>query len=168
MAVSDSNSQAITNRDAVPSVINSPHLAGGALMRKTGGTVVTEADDSATSIFRFGQIPSNASVQQVLLSAADATTAGVISVGLHRTPDDGGAAVDADLFGTVDLSGGPFNNSDITFESGEYTYAEADKPLWEVLGLTSDPSLVYDLTATVTTNFNGGPTSIRCIALYAQ
>lgn len=168
MAVVDRNSSAITNINATPPVANSPHLAGGAFIRKTGGTIASAADDSATSKFRFGQIPSNASVQQVLISAADAALAGVLDIGIYKSVADGGAVVDADLFGTVDLAGGPYNNADVTFESGQYTYAEADQPLWQALGLSSDPNLIYDLVGTVSTTFNGGPTSIRVIALYAQ
>lgn len=168
MAVTNRTSTAIANMTATPKVLNNPARGVGEL-KEVAAVVASAADDTAASVYRFNRIPSNARVSQVLLSAADATTAGALNIGLYDTAENGGAAVDADLFASaLDLSGGPFNNLDVTFESGEYTYAESEKPLWEVLGLSSDPCKDYDLAAVVSTTFNGGPTSIRLAARFVQ
>src|SRR5688572_25195278 len=108
MAVVNRSATAITNRDATPRVINSPQLAGCDLKEKVG--VITPAtDDSANSIFRFFSLPSNARLSELLLTAADFTTAGAINIGLYRTTADGGALVDVDFItSALDLSGGPF------------------------------------------------------------
>lgn len=167
MAVVDRNSTTVANAIATPPVFNSPPR-NAANLREVAAIITTAADDSQNSIGRFFRVPSNARISQVLWSSADATTAGVVSVGIYQTAENGGAVVDADLFATLDLAGGPYNNSDITFESGEYTYAESEKPLWEVLGLTEDPARDYDVAYTITTTFNGGPTAVRCAVRFVQ
>lgn len=160
MAVVPRNSTTIANSIADPPIINSPPRVGGR-RRHYREVVASAADDSATSVFRFFRVRSSDTVVQVTLSAADATTAGAVDCGLYQTADNGGAVVDADLFASAfDLAGGPYNNADITFESGQYTYAESLTKVWQVLGLTEDPNREYDVALTVTTTFNGGPTSI--------
>ncbi len=157
MAVVDRNSLAINNRNAVPRVINPPHLSGD--LKEAIAYIAAVTDDSATSLFRLATVRSNARISEILLTAADFTTAGAINVGVHRTTADGGAVVDVDLFASaVDLSGGPFTNLDITREAGttNWTLANAENALWQALGLTSDPGIEYDITATISTNFNGG------------
>lgn len=154
MAVENLKSTYITNATASPVVATNANLANG-IVRQSAGTITPSATGSATSTYRFCRVPSNARVSRVLITAADFTTAGAMDVGLYLV--DGGAVVDADLFASAfDLSGGPFAHQDITFESGEYTVAEAEKMLWEVLGLSADPHIEYDVVGTVTTNFNGG------------
>lgn len=168
MAVVNRNSAGVANQIADPPVALNPALNGSRLQEKPG-VITSAADDSANSIGRFCSVPSNARISQVLISAADATTAGAINVGVYQTTDNGGAVVDADLFASaLDLSGGPYNNLDITFESGEYTYAESELMLWQVLGLTADPQRDYDIAYTISTTFNGGPTAIRLAVRYVQ
>lgn len=157
MTVDASKSVMITNRDATPTVHTTAAVGNGRMFEAVGYVAAVTAAAESLSTYRFCEIPSNARVSQVLLSADDFTTAGTINVGLWRTTADGGAVVDADLFASaVDMSGGPFSNLDITYESGEYTYAESDNMIWEVLGLSADPNLMYDVVAQVGTAFNGG------------
>jgi hypothetical protein len=159
-------SEYVTNREA-NSLIDT-ELAAGRL-QEIVGVAATAADQAANDTVHFVRVPSNAIISQVLISAADATTAGAINIGVHQTAENGGAVVDADFFASAfDLAGGPYNNSDQTFESGVYTYANSEKPLWEALGLSQDPNREYDITATVSTLFNGGPTSIRLAVRYRQ
>lgn len=168
MAIVDRNSTTIANTVATPPVALSPPRNASAL-REVAAIITPAADDTAASIGRFFRVPSNARVSQLMISAADATTAGAINVGLYQTAENGGAVVDADLFAAAfNLASGPYNNSDITFQSGEYTYAESEKPLWEVLGLTADPQREYDVAYTISTTFNGGPTSVRLALRFVQ
>lgn len=145
------NSTWITNAVATPAVAtNSNQSAGRVFSAKSVATV--SATQAAADIVRFVRVPSNARIDAVLLSTADATTAGAIDIGVYQTAGNGGAVVDADLFASaLALTGGPFFNSDQTFESTQYTYAESCLPLWQVLGLTADPNREYDIAATVTT-----------------
>jgi hypothetical protein len=164
MAITPRSSTTITNITANPSVSNSPPRGARRLIHLRE-VIASAADDTAASIYRFFRVRSSDTVVSLKISAADATTAGALDIGLYDTAENGGVVVDRDLFASAfDLSGGPFNNSDITFESGEYTYAESLMPLWQALGLSADPYKEYDVAAYVTTTFNGGPTSILLCA----
>ena len=167
MAVQHLDSTTITLMEATPRTPVDGALQGGGL-RVAKGVVTPAADDTANSTYRFCRIPSNAIVHQVLINAADATTAGAVNIGLWDTESNGDAVVDADLFASaLDLSGGPYNNSDQTFESGEYTLAESETRIWEVLGLSEDSHKEYDVVAQVSTTFNGGPTAIQLTVYYS-
>lgn len=166
MAIVDRKSTAVTNETATPRVLNNPAAEATRLQEKAN-VIASAADDTAASVGRFHRVPSNARISQVMLSAADATTAGAIDIGVYQTAENGGAVVDADFFASaVDLAGGPYNNLDVTFESGQYTYLESEMPLWQALGLTADPNRDYDIAYTITTTFNGGPTAIRLATRY--
>lgn len=168
MAIVNRNSSAIANSVADPLVVNNPG-SGVGIRKGINGVVTTAADDSATSVARFVRIPSNATNIKVELSCADATTGGAIDVGIYQTVDNGGAVVDADLFASAFvLTNGPYDHAQLTFESGEYTLAESLLPLWQVLGLTSDPCIEYDVAQTITTDFNGGPTAMKLSVTFQQ
>lgn len=160
------NSTWIANAVATPKVSTDSSKSVGQMFEASSAATVS-ATQTANDTIRLVRVPSNARISQVLLCTDDATTAGAINIGVWQTADNGGAVVDADLFASaLALTGGPFNNSDQTFESGEYTYAESAKPLWEVLGLTSDPNRDYDVVAEVSTTFNGAGTTIALKVRY--
>ena len=149
------NSTWITNAVATPAVAtNSNKSTGRVFSAKSAATV--SATQTSGDIVRVVRVPSNARIDAVLLTTADATTAGAVDIGVYQTAANGGAVVDADLFASaLALTGGPFVRSDQTWESGQYTYAESCLPLWEVLGLATDPNREYDIAATVTTTGDG-------------
>lgn len=157
MTVDALKSEAITNAIATPRVLTDAHLAGGILRESVGSITAPTAAAEATSKYFFCRVPSNARISQVLWSSPDFTTAGAVNVGIWQTPENGGAVVDADLFAAaLALQSGPYQNLDITYQSTEYTVAESEKMLWEVLGLTTDPKRDYDVVAQVSTAFDGG------------
>ena len=149
------NSTWIGNAVAVPIVLTEPAKSVGTV--KSAKSVATvSATQAANDTIRMVRVPSNARIDAVLLTTGDATTAGAVNIGVWQTVENGGAVVDADLFASaLALTGGPFVNSDQTWESGEYTYAESCLPLWEVLGLSADSNREYDIAATVTTTGDG-------------
>lgn len=161
------NSTWITNAVATPKVTtDAAKSVGRAMVAKSEATV--SATQSSGDTVRMVRVPSNARIDAVLLSTADATTAGAVNIGVWQTADNGSTVVDADLFASaLALTGGPFNRSDQTFESGEYTYAEACKPLWEVLGLSADPQREYDIVCEVSTTGNGMGTSLMLEVHYS-
>jgi hypothetical protein len=159
-AVVNLKSTTITNATANPVVNTSSTMAQGRLLAACGA-ITPNTDDTSTSTYRFFRVPSNCRMSKLLLTAADFTTAGAIDVGLYRTTEDGGAVVDADLFASaIDMSAGSGVGTDAQelLESGTYTAANREKQLWEVLGLSSDPGVWYDVVATSTITFNGGQT----------
>lgn len=144
-------SNTITNREATPRVFNSPQVGGPARLQEDGGYLDSvPAALSITSVIRLCQVPSNARVSSVLF-ASGAQTAGKFDLGLYQTNANGGAVVDADLFASAIDCASAVKQTEMIDESGEFTIAEMFKPLWQVLGLTSDPKRMYDVAATVVT-----------------
>ncbi len=165
MAQTNRNSTLIAALVAVPRTIPSPPLAGGAA-RVLCGVIATAADDSANAIGRFFRVRSNDCIHSLRYSGADATTGGAIDLGLYQTAENGGAVVDADFFASAFvLTNGPDHNTELAFESGVYTIANSVKPLWQAMGLTTDPGIEYDVAYTITTTFNGGPTAVKLLGL---
>lgn len=168
MAVTNRNSNVIANAVATPKVLNQPAIGGPSVLKEAAGLVTPAADDSATSVFRFCRVPSNARISQVLISNLAASSAGNVDVGIYQTADNGSAVVDADFFASAVALTAAKENSDLTQESGEMTVTESMQPLWQALGLSADSQREYDVAATITTTFNGGPTAISLKVRYVQ
>lgn len=121
-------------------------------------TVEVTNGDSIGSVYRFSRVPSNA-VPAALIKKSDAIASAVADFGLYRTAADGGAVVDADFFGSaVALTGADTTGTDIVHESGVVDISEVEQPLWQLLGLTADPGIEYDIAATLTVAATGSGT----------
>lgn len=157
MAVVTVKSTAITNRDATPAVPNNAHIQHG-LLKECVATYEVATGDSSTSKYRMMQVPSNARISQLLLVSDDMGTATAADFGIYDTTENGGSVVDADFFSAaVSLNGGALSDSDIT-HGNAFGKEDAEKPLWEALGLTSDPKKYYDVVATLTADADAGGT----------
>lgn len=159
MAVVTVKSTAITNRDATPAVPNNAHIQHG-LLKECVATYEVATGDSSTSKYRMMQVPSNARISQLLLVSDDMGTATAADFGIYDTTENGGSVVDADFFSAaVSLNGGALSDSDITHGNASgFGKEDAEKPLWEALGLTSDPKKYYDVVATLTADADAGGT----------
>lgn len=145
------NSASITNRNATPRVLNNARLTGAPLMSATERVVLTNGVDGVASIHRLFEIPANAVISRVFVSAPDIGTTTVTDVGLYRTTADGGAVVDADFFASAYvLNAGAVDNVDITRESTVITPANRHQAVWQILALTADPQVRYDVALTLT------------------
>jgi hypothetical protein len=84
-------------------------------------------------------------------------------VGLYRTAADGGAVVDADFFASAVAIATAVNGTDITYEAASaMDISKIEQRIWEVLGLTVDPNLEYDVAVTLTAaTVAGGTLSLR-------
>lgn len=152
MAVVNLKSTAITNATATPPVPNSANIERGNLRASQGFAVITSSD-SVGSTYRLGRIRSSDRMNQILLYAPDIGTTTAGDLGLYRTNPDGGAVVDVDFFASAQaLNAGPYNGVDITFEAAAAggSIANAEKRVWEALGLSADPMLEYDIVLTLT------------------
>jgi hypothetical protein len=157
MAVVTPKSTAITNLDALPQKRASSWNHGGdgkhyaALIAGTNG-------DSIGSVYRFFRISSNMRAHALALFC-DALTSGAGDIGLYRTAADGGAVVDQDFFASAVAMGTALNGTDVTYESGNAAsnmgLSQAEKRIWEVMGLAADPGLEYDVAITLTTALGG-------------
>jgi hypothetical protein len=154
MAVVTTKSTPITNRDAVPSVINDGRLER-ATVESAIGSVTAVNGDSIASKYIFASLPSSAMVRAVLLTCG-AITSGAMDIGVYRNTRDGGAVVDADLFASAQSIAAALNRSDVTNESTTYTAAVREQPLWQAAGLTSDPQTTLDIVGTLTAATTAG------------
>lgn len=151
MAVVTTKSAQITNRDASPKVLSNARIVR-APVQHARGVVTAVNGDSATSKYIFCSIPSNAVPISVRASCPDIGTTTAMDVGLFRTTQDGGAVVDVDFFASaLSVSGGALAKSEIVNEAGAVaTPANGEKPIWELLGLSADPCVTYDVVGTLT------------------
>ncbi len=159
MGVVAVKSTAITNRDATPLVKNNAHIQDGVL-KESVATYEVATGDSSTSTYRMMQVPSNARISQLLLVTDDMGTATAADFGIYQTTENGGSVVDADFFSAaVSLNSGALSDSDITHGNASgFGKEDAEKPLWQALGLSSDPCRYYDVVATLTADSDAGGT----------
>lgn len=163
-------STAITNREASPRVMNNPGRgAAGVLKAVFGYLASVTASLSATSVIRLVEVPSNAVVTSVKVSSG-AQTAGKFDIGVYRNNADGGAAVDQDFFTTdLDCASAVIDQECVMKATSANTLAKRNQPLWQALGLTSDPKTTFDICATVhTTDVTTGTGSLGAVVQYVQ
>jgi hypothetical protein len=162
MAVVTTKSQTITNRDATPRVLSNGRVQGAPVL-EAGELVTIVNGDSATSKYIFFSVPSNALVRSLKYSAPDIGTTTACDIGLYRTTADGGAVVDVDFWvSAVALNAGPYNKVEVIQEAGAAggDITKFMQPIWQILGLTADPNIVYDVVATLTGAADAGGTLI--------
>ena len=158
MALVTIKSGVITSRDAVPKLLSG--AAAGTQQEMMVGTLEATAADSSLSKYIFGSIPSNALVSNVLLWSDDLGTTGTVDFGIYETVANGGLAVDADFFqAAVNVNSAALNASNITHgNAAGFGLEDAEKPLWQALGLTTDPGKNYDVVGTVAQPVDTGGT----------
>lgn len=173
-------SSAVTNATATPKVQNLPGIDGGVMVRAVNGLVTLTSGNDAdptyaagASVYRVGKVRSSDFYHQLrIVTTADAGTTTVVDVGLYRTgtATAPGALVDQDFFasslslkdGAIVTTGSGVNAADQTFEAGVAggLITNAEKRIWECLGLTSDPGLEYEVVLTLTGACDGTATAL--------
>ncbi len=174
-------STAVTNYNATPRVQNPVGIDGGRLTRAVNGLcTLTSGDTQAATLaagastYRFGKIRSSDYIDTLqIVTTADAGTTTVVDVGLYDllTASNGGAVVDQDFFcSSLSLKDGALTrgaasaalSADQTFEAGAAggLITNAEKTVWECLGLTSDPNKEYDVAMTLTGACDGTATAL--------
>jgi hypothetical protein len=157
MAVVTTKAGAITNRDASPKVLSNAGILGGPLKQAVGQLEAVNGD-SIASKYILCQIPSNAMGLSVKLYC-DAITTCAGDIGIYKNTADGGAVVDADFFASAQsLAAAITTGTEVQHESGVYDIADYEQPLWQALGLSSDPNLIYDVVVTLTAAAGSGGT----------
>lgn len=151
--ISHLKSTPLTNLDASPVVTPSSGEGGEGVLRNVEGNVVAVAADSIATTYQLVRVPSNAKVKAVRLESA-AQGAGTVDIGAYYATDKGPALLLANTIvaaffaSAIDLSSAyPITN--VTNESGTYPIDKRNQPLWQALGLTTDPGGNIDIVATV-------------------
>lgn len=155
MAVVFTKSTQLTNRDATPRTINNPGVTAG-MVQQASATLEVANGDSIASIFRMVQIPSNA-VGELVKLYCDAITSAAGDIGIYRSVADGGAVVDVDFYASAQSIASAIatgtevqHEADAADAGAGFGLADLEKPLWQRLGLTADPGVVYDIAVTLT------------------
>lgn len=162
MAVVNTKSTTITNRDATPSVINDGRLEKCAL-RSSIGSVAVGAADSATSYYPMATLPSTAMVRAVYATAVTGMTTLAGDVGVYKTTANSagvttGVAANTgsgSIFAPAQSFASVLNRSDVTNTSTTYGTDKREQPLWQAIGLAADPGGYFDIGVKVTTANTG-------------
>lgn len=163
-------STAITSLNATPPVRSTAGIgAPGWLRTMTGKCAALTTAFTAGGILRMCRVPSNCFVVEVYWKADASTTTVDCDVGVYYSNALDGTtatnvaaadtAIDADFFASaVDMHTASTGGwTPITFESTTYTAAKIVQPLWQAIGLTSDPGGFLDICFTNTSTTSGAP-----------
>lgn len=158
MAVENLKSTAVTNLDTIPRVPNTAGVGAPVALKTVNDYVTISASASTTSTYQMVRIPSTAKVKNVMIES-EAQGAGKVDVGLYYSsattdstaPANQGTVIDQDFFASdVDLAS-LVTPTNITNESTTYTLAKRNQPIWQAVGLSSDPGGMFDVVLTVHT-----------------
>lgn len=183
MGTSHLKSGAITNLDTIPPLTPTTGEGGPGYLREVSGFVTPVAADAAGSTYQFVRIPTNAKVKSVVLNSG-AQGAGAIQIGVYYSDStvDGTAAANQGL--VVPTTGVNFFANDVSLASaiigldevmqalatsGANNPSLINTPLWQALGLTSDPGGFFDVVGTVhTTAITTGGTPVSLTVRYVD
>lgn len=147
MAIVNTKTAAITAQD----LANDTRATNGKPLHVVTGVVEVAAGDDDGSTYRILRLPSEAILTSLSIASDALGTAAAYEVGVYEVEDNGGAAVDADEFGSSISLVSAVAWTEILEEAAPTDKEKIGKPLWERLGLTSDPGKSYDIVATGTT-----------------
>lgn len=162
-------STGVTNLAATPRVANTAGKgAPGRLVSVNDVLPAMTTAGTAGGIMRVVRVPSDCIIKGVYWMNAATVTTVDCDVGLYYSDTaDGtsstnvagaGTAIDADFFASaVAMETLKTAWQDVTFESGVYTAAKANKELWDAAGLTTDPGGFFDIALTNTSTTSGAP-----------
>lgn len=105
--------------------------------------------DSIGSTYRLIRVPSHFRPTSLRLSC-DAITTCTADFGLYQNAANGGAVASVALFASEQALSSALLQTEISTEATAADIDKTGKRLWEILGLTADPGVSYDLTATLT------------------
>lgn len=163
MTLHNATSSSLTDRNATPRVVHSAGAGGPGRHNIYSDYVTVPAAAAADSIFRILRVPSDCFLANLVLES-EAQGAGKVDVGLYYANDSrdiaGGSthasavaadAIDQDFFATVVDLASAVQRTSIINESGTNTLAKRQQPLWQAVGLSSNPGGFFDICATVKT-----------------
>lgn len=167
----------ITNMDLTPDVRTTAGEGGPDFLQDVDGYVIVAAADAAGTLYLLNRVKSYAKVKSVVI-ASEAQGAGKIDVGVYYADDvrylapgntaNAGAVILINAFATdIDLTSKLVPTDEI-FQNGSFTFDKMAQPLWQALGLATDPGGFFDIVATVhTTDVTTGTGKLYCRTRYA-
>jgi hypothetical protein len=157
----------ITNLDSTPVVQNTTGAGAPGMLQVVGDSVTATTAKTAGSTYQLARFPTAAIVKHCPINLDATVTTFTVDIdvaysdsAVDGTPvsDQGGivqiSAADNKIFGAavdLHLQVTPLDVA-VTL-----TAANKNKPMWQVLGLTSDPGGYFDLTLKTTATTSGAP-----------
>lgn len=163
MGVVNTKSTVITNRDAVPAVINDGRITK-ANKRSSIGSVAVGAADSATSYYPLCEVPSTAMIRALYCSAVAGMTTLAGNIGVFKNTKNAagvttGVAANTSsdtIFAAATSLATAIDRKDVTnLNSNAYPTDKREQPLWQAIGLAADPGGTFDIGIVVTTANTG-------------
>ncbi len=108
--------------------------------------ILTDQVFAINEVIRMGTFKSSDRINKLLISCPDMGTAGLFDIGLYLTGGShNGAVVDNNLFcDALDVKAAASSQVEAFTEAALDNF-DRGKPLWQLLALTSDPGVSYDL-----------------------
>jgi|ERR1700749_1245317 len=160
MAVVTVSSTQVANADAKPVVKNSAKVAEGNVMSSVGGVAIANGD-SSTSVYRVLRIRSGTRVNGLSL-VCDAITGAAADIGLYQIAAKGGAVVSQQFFAAAQSLASAQSGLPVAHLNLQKAGQIAQR-VWEVLGLSADPGLEYDVAFTLTAGATAaGNAALKC------
>lgn len=178
MAVDHVKSTPVTNLDAVPRVPMATGEGAPGNLQHLSGYATAVASSSADATYQLIRLPSNAKLKSLIFES-EAQGAGKFDIGAYYATDGSRTAsatallaadaIDQDFFATVIDCAAAVTRTDILNESTTNTLDKREQPLWQMIGLTSDPMCNIDIVATVkTTAVTTGTGKLGVAATFAM
>lgn len=176
MAVEHVKSTPVTNLDATPRVPNTGGQGASENVKTIEAVATIPASASADSTIQMVRVPFDAIIKELIVDFPAFTTSGQIDIGVYYATDGSNAlsaasllaadAIDQDFFTITALDGGEANglfailvpgggirvtNATVAHDANTvWDKADLHLPLWEALGLDSDPGGNADIVFTLT------------------
>lgn len=151
MAVVDKLSTALANTYAAKPKLNSSQIDVGQIRQSVGVASVASGDDDG-SVYRICRVHSSWRISSIRVNNAAITGGEDYDIGLYEPYVSGQSpnAVDADLFADgLDFSAPRAELEEVL--TVPTTGNGIEKAIWQLLGLSADPGLEYDLCLTANT-----------------
>lgn len=157
MSVDHVKSTGVSNAENVPVIRSTTGEGAIGYERVVDDYVTVLASSSVGATYRIVRLPTTCKVKAVILES-EAQAAGKVDVGVFYPitgktglPDLVANAISAAFFASaVDLASA-VTPTNIINESGTNTLDKRNQPLWQAVGLTSDPGGYFDIVASVIT-----------------
>lgn len=149
----------IANRDASPKVLTDAYVSGGALAESEGYVQTSTATDGVGSFYRLNQVPSSARISSMDLQAGALGSGATVHVGVFwptyipvgagLVASNASLAINNSFFAASLGMSAATAVTNIINSSGTNTIPNQELPLWQAVGLASDPGIDLDIVVSV-------------------
>jgi len=177
MAIDHVKSTSVTNADASPAVANTAGEGGSAPAKCNTGIATGVASSNIDATYQMVRVPSNAKIKRIFFQT-QTQTAGAADIGVYYATDGligkptsllAANAIDQDFFAqAMSLTTTTVQDATNNPIGSAYNPSKRNQPLWQAVGLTSDPGGNFDICLTLTTAITTGTGVMVMDVLYTD